>query len=71
MGSFSIQQVAYLEGLKHNSPSVGQLHKAGHRVEFDSEYCYIMTNDKNTYLIKSKAEETMCPLDVSLIVGKP
>ena len=45
--------------------------KVDHRVEFDSEYCYIMTSDRNTCLIKSKAEGTTCPLDASLIIGKP
>ena len=44
-GNFSIQRVAYVEGLKHNLISVGQLCKAGHRVEIDDEYKYMMTKD--------------------------
>ena len=70
-GNFSIQKVAYVEGLKHNLISVGQLCKAGHRVEFDDQFCYIMTSDRSTCLIKSRSEGTMYPLDVSLIIGKP
>ena len=34
----SIQMVAYVEGLKHNLISVGQLCKAVHRVEFDDDF---------------------------------
>lgn len=70
-GNFSIQRVVYVEGLKHNLIGVGQLCKACHRVEFDNEYCYIMTSDRNTCLIKSKVERIIYPLDVSLIIGKP
>ncbi|XP_023756124.1 uncharacterized protein LOC111904606 [Lactuca sativa] len=46
-GNFSIQRVTYVEGLKHNLISVGQFCKAGHRVEFDEEYSYIMTKDRS------------------------
>lgn len=70
MGSFSIRQVAYVDGLKRNLISVGQLCNVGHRVEFGNEYCYIMTSDRNKCLIKSKVEGTIYPLDVSLIIGK-
>ena len=70
-GNFSIQKVAYVESLKHNLISVGQLCKVGHRVEFDDQFCYIMTNDRSTCLIKSRFEGTMYPLDISLIIGKP
>ena len=64
MENFSIKWVAFVEGIKHNLISVRQLCEAGHRVEFDSEYCYIMASDQSTCFIKSKADGTMYPLDV-------
>lgn len=70
-GSFSSQQLAYVDGLKHNLISVRQLCKVGHYVEFDDKYCYIMTKDQETCLIKSKIEGTMYPINVSLIIGRP
>lgn len=51
-GNFSIQRVAYIEGLKYNLITVGQLCKVGHRVEFDDEYSYIMKKDRSRCLIK-------------------
>lgn len=70
-GSFSMQQVSYVDGKKHNIISVLQLCKASHHMKFDNIYCYIMSSDRETCLIKSKVEGIMYPLDVSLIIGKP
>lgn len=61
----------YVDGLKHNLISVGELCKVGHHVKFDDKYCYIMTSYRETCLINSKAEGTMYPLYVSLIISKP
>ena len=44
--NFSIQRVAYIEGLKRNLISVGQLCKTGHHAEFDDEYNCMMTKDR-------------------------
>ncbi|TLX67722.1 hypothetical protein E9993_23260, partial [Labilibacter sediminis] len=70
-GSFTIKNVAYVEGLKHNLVSVGKLCDTGHRVEFDGHNNYIMPADRSKCFVTSKKRGTMFPLDISLMVGKP
>ena len=70
-GNFTIRKVAFVEGLKHNLISVGQLCDTGHRVEFDSKHSYILSEDRSKCYATSKKRGTMFPLDISLMIGKP
>lgn len=60
-GNFIIHRVDYVQGNKRNLIHVGQLCCAGHREEFDDEYCYIITKHRAQYIAKSKHEGTMIP----------
>ncbi|KAI3523614.1 hypothetical protein L1887_01874 [Cichorium endivia] len=70
-GNFTIQNVAYVLGLKHNLVSVGQLVSTSLRVEFDNEFSYIMTSTRDRCLVKSPKQLNMFRLDISMFLGKP
>ncbi|KAI3690740.1 hypothetical protein L2E82_48947 [Cichorium intybus] len=70
-GNFTIQKVAYVLGLKHNLISVSQLVSTGLRVEFDNQFSYIMTGNRDICLVRSSRKINMFPLDITMFPGKP
>ncbi|KAL7609650.1 hypothetical protein Lser_V15G12999 [Lactuca serriola] len=71
-GDFSIQKVAYVEGLQHNLMSVSQLLMGtGLKVSFDDEGSEIIEKQSKKVLLKSERKGEMYPLNLNPIRGKP
>ena len=71
-GNFTINQVAYIEGLKHNLVNVSQLVVGtGNQVVFDEEGIFISNKDTKEVLLRSKRKGDMFTLDMKPIVGVP
>ena len=71
-GNFTVNRVAYVEGLQHNLISVSQLVVGtGNQVVFNEEGSIISNVKTNEILLKSKRYGDMFTLDIKPIVGKP
>ena len=71
-GNFTVNRVAYVEGLQHNLISVSQLVVGtGNQVVFNEEGSIIANAKTNEVLLKSKRYGDMFTLDIKPIVGKP
>ena len=71
-GDFTINKVAYVEGLKHNLISVSQLVVGtGLKVSFDEDGSEIEDKSTKQCLIKSTRKGELYPLDLTPITGKP
>ena len=70
-GNFTIRNVAYVAGLKHNLISVAQLTDAGYFVGFDDHHSYVMSKDRQHVFIKSGRDRNMYPLDLKMVTGQP
>ena len=71
-GDFTINKVAYVEGLKHNLISVSQLVvSTGLKVSFDEDGSEIEGKSAKQCLIKSTRKGELYPLDLTPINGKP
>ncbi|XP_023745845.1 uncharacterized protein LOC111894012 [Lactuca sativa] len=69
---FSIQKVAYVEGLQHNIISVSQLVVGtGLKVSYDDEGSEIIEKKTMSVLLKSHHKDEMYPLNLNPIRGKP
>ncbi|KAL4564910.1 hypothetical protein LXL04_028986 [Taraxacum kok-saghyz] len=71
-GEFTINRVAYVEGLKHNLISVSQLVVGtGLKITFDDEGSVIEDKKTKNVILKSERKGEMFPLDMTPIIGKP
>ncbi|KAL4578457.1 hypothetical protein LXL04_014580 [Taraxacum kok-saghyz] len=71
-GDFTINKVAFVEGLKHNLISVSQLVVCtGLKVSFDEDGSEIEDKSTKQCLIKSTRQGELYPLDLTPITGKP
>ena len=71
-GQFTVNRVAYVEGLQHNLISVSQLVvDTGNQVLFNVEGSIILNVYTKEVLLKSKRKGDMFTLDINPIVGKP
>ena len=50
----SIEDVLYVEGLKHNLLSISQLYDKGFKIKFNKDECLIMDETTNKVKLKSK-----------------
>ena len=70
-GQFTVNRVAYVEGLQHNLISVSQLVVGtGNQVVFNEEESIISNAKSNEVLLKSKRYGDMFTLDIKPIVRK-
>lgn len=70
--TFTVNQVAFVEGLQHNLISVSQLVVGtGNQFIFNEEGSVISNVETKEVLLKSKRKGDMFTLDIVPIVGKP
>lgn len=71
-GKFTVNQVAYVEGLQHNLISISQLVVGtGNQVVFDEKGSFISNKETKEVLLKSKRKGDMFTLSIKPIVGVP
>ena len=69
---FTLNQVAYVEGLQHNLVSVSQLVVGtSNQVVFDEERSVISNKETKEVLLKFKRKGDMFTLDIKPVVGVP